>query len=393
MSTVLVVDDQRTNRELVRDLLTYRGHTVIEAEEGAEALGLAHLRHPDLVLTDVLMPGMDGYQLAQELRAAPDTAIVFLTANYLPAEAQPVAEACGVAHVLLKSVDPQTLLNNVDEAIATANERHQPYNPDRASRARQRAVDAKLVERTQVLAETAARFQLMADHSPVGTVFGDGHGSANYVNSRFAAIMGLPADALLGLGWLRCLTTDQHDGVRAVASGTQPTGTQYHYRGPVTMPDDTGRWLHVHVQAIPDDSAQGFIATVDDITTVVEIERQQRAAEQKQYVEARIQATQRLEGLTRLAGGIAHDFNNILGAMLGFETFVTETVTDLTDRGRLPVLAEPVIIGQILLNLTTNARDAMPTSGTLTITTANHDVTGDDADLPPGSPCATPATA
>src|SRR4051812_24878829 len=157
MSTVLVVDDQRANRELVRDILTYRGHTVIEAHEGNEALGLAHARHPDLVLTDVLMPGMDGYQLAHELRAAPDTAdtpILFLTANYLPAEAQPVAEACGVAGVLLKSTDPQTLLRTIDQAIASAAEMHTRFDPDNAERARRRAVDAKLLERTNVLAET-----------------------------------------------------------------------------------------------------------------------------------------------------------------------------------------------------------------------------------------------
>jgi DNA-binding NtrC family response regulator len=64
MTTVLIVDDRATNRELARVLLTYGGHRVIEAHEGAEALSLAHAQHPDLVLTDILMPGMDGYQLA-----------------------------------------------------------------------------------------------------------------------------------------------------------------------------------------------------------------------------------------------------------------------------------------------------------------------------------------
>ena len=352
MSTVLVVDDQATNRALVRDLLTHRGHTVIEAHEGAEALGLAHSRHPDLVLTDVLMPGMDGYQLAQELRAAPDTsdtAIIFLTSNYLPAEAQPVADACGVADILLKSVDPQTLFDAVDHAIATADKAHRSYDRDEASRARQQAVDAKLVERTRTLAETAARFQLMADHSPVGTVFGDRHGAADYVNHRFSAIMGLPAGALLGLGWLRCLTPDQHEAVRALAGGRRDTGTQHHYRGQVTMPDGTDRWLHVHVQTTPGDDGtpQGFIATVDDITTVVETERRQQAAERKRLVAARIQATQRLESLSRLAGGIAHDFNNILGTILGFETLIAETVSELTENGRLPGEAGRALLGDL----------------------------------------------
>jgi PAS domain S-box-containing protein len=455
MSTVLVVDDQRANRELVRDILTYRGHTVIEAHEGNEALGLAHARHPDLVLTDVLMPGMDGYQLAHELRAAPDTAdtpILFLTANYLPAEAQPVAEACGVAGVLLKSTDPQTLLRTVDQAIAAAAETHTRFDPDSAALARRRAVDAKLLERTNVLAETAARFQLMADHSPVGTVFGDRHGSADYVNDRFVAIMGLTIDELLGLGWLRCVDPDRRDAILAVVGGGGRAGT-HHFRGQVAMPDNRLRWLQVNVQSIPDTAASGFIATVDDITTTVETERGRQAAERKRYVDARIRAAQRLEGLSRLAGGVAHDFNNIVGAILGFEGLVADTITELADTGRLPaetsrmllndlaqirkgglratdltqqlltfgsrkqlsvspldlnesiresndllapgigphiqvvthlapdlppVLAEGVNVGQILLNLTMNARDAMPTGGILTITTSTVNVDRDE---------------
>nr|WP_221383392.1 response regulator [Actinoplanes polyasparticus] len=352
MSTVLVVDDHITNRELVRDLLTFRGHTVIEAHEGAEALSVAHARHPDLVLTDVLMPGMDGYQLAQELRAAPDTAdtpIVFLTANYLPAEAHPVAEACGVADVLLKSVDPQTLLDAVEQAIATSDQAHREFDLERAAHARQQAVDAKLFERTDALAETAARFQMMADHSPVGTVFGDQHGAANYINRRFADIIGLPPSDLTGRGWLRCVPQDEQDKVLAVAAASRQTSAQHRYRGQVRLPDGSTRWLHVHVQGIPNDNggSHGFIATIDDITTVVEAEQQNQAADRKRYVDARIQATQRLEGLSRLAGGVAHDFNNILGAMLGFETFVTEGITELIDAGHVPADTGRTLLGDL----------------------------------------------
>ena len=340
MSTVLLVDDQNSNRELVRDILTYRGHRVIEAHEGAEALGLAHAEHPDLILTDVLMPGMDGYQLAQELRAADDTAntpIVFLTANYLPAEAEPFAEACGIARVLLKSADPQTLLHAVEQALAESPEAHAATDPDEANRVQQQVVAAKLFERTAALSETTARFQLMADHSPVGTVSGDRHGAAHYVNSRFATIMGLPEDDLLGRGWLRCVTEDQHGEILAVAAGRTGSGIRHHYRGQIHLPDESSRWLNVHVQNIPnaDERSYGFIATIDDVTAVVEAEQRQRADERRHDVGARIEATQRLEGLSRLAGGVAHDFNNILSAMLGFETLLEEGIDDLVERDRL----------------------------------------------------------
>jgi PAS domain S-box-containing protein len=455
MSTVLVVDDQTSNRELVRDILTHHGHRVIEAHEGAEALGLAHDQHPDLVLTDVMMPGMDGYQLAQELRAASDTAgtpIVFLTANYLPAEAAPFADACGVARVLLKSIAPQSLLRIIEEVIAEEPAAHPGPEPAidtaEASRAHVRAISAKLIQRDAALIGAETRFRLVADKSPVGIVFGDRYGSADYVNDRFATIMGVPAGHLLGLGWLLCTAEDQHDGLLAIVRGAGE-GAQHRYRGQVMMPDGTLHWLNVNLQAVrnADEGAfDGFITTIDDVTAVVEAEQRHRAAERQHDIDARIRATERLESLSRLAGGVAHDFNNILGAILGFEAFVSEAIAELAGAGRPvdpetgralladleqirlggkratdltqqlltfgsrkvltlapldlnqavresrdllarttgdgvtivlreapdlpPILAEPINIGQILLNLTLNARDAMPNGGTLTVVTA-----------------------
>ena len=69
MSTILVVDDRSTNRQLLVTLLGYSGHTLLEAVNGVEALALAQAEHPDLVITDILMPVMDGFEFVQALRA------------------------------------------------------------------------------------------------------------------------------------------------------------------------------------------------------------------------------------------------------------------------------------------------------------------------------------
>jgi CheY-like chemotaxis protein len=126
MATVLVVDDREINRSLARTLLGYAGHTVLEACDGSEALDLVRSAHPDLVVTDVLMPVMDGYELVRELRADRRTAgipVVFCTAHYLEDEIRPIAEACGVRHVLFPSADPHSLVSTVaqalDEPVAT----------------------------------------------------------------------------------------------------------------------------------------------------------------------------------------------------------------------------------------------------------------------------------
>ena len=83
MATVLVVDDIAANRELIVTLLAYQGHETIEAADGAEALTLVRAQRPALVISDILMPTMDGYELLRQLRSDPDlrnTPVIFYTA-------------------------------------------------------------------------------------------------------------------------------------------------------------------------------------------------------------------------------------------------------------------------------------------------------------------------
>ncbi len=86
MATVLVVDDLAVNRDLVAGVLGHNGHHVLEASDGPGALALVRSVQLDLMITDVLMPGMDGYELTRRLRDNPATArlpVIFYTANYL----------------------------------------------------------------------------------------------------------------------------------------------------------------------------------------------------------------------------------------------------------------------------------------------------------------------
>ncbi|MGH7819397.1 MAG: GGDEF domain-containing protein [Candidatus Binatia bacterium] len=83
--TILVVDDLESNRQLLKDMLETGGHAVLTAADGRSALEAAILHRPDVVLLDVKMPGMDGFEVCTRLRAMAETAtipIVFVTANY-----------------------------------------------------------------------------------------------------------------------------------------------------------------------------------------------------------------------------------------------------------------------------------------------------------------------
>lgn len=71
--TVLIVDDVPTNILLVQAILKKEGYTLLTCDSGAKALCIAHDKHPNLILLDIMMPEMDGYEVLQHLKSAPDT--------------------------------------------------------------------------------------------------------------------------------------------------------------------------------------------------------------------------------------------------------------------------------------------------------------------------------
>lgn len=156
MATVLVVDDRPLNRDLVRTILGYEGHHVVEADSGEQALDLLALEAPDVMISDVLMPGMDGYELARAVRSTPGgTAlpIVFYTANYVEREARPIAAACGVAHVVAKDGDPRALIDAVAQALRAGPARAVPVPEADFSREHLRVLNDKLLDKVRELEE------------------------------------------------------------------------------------------------------------------------------------------------------------------------------------------------------------------------------------------------
>jgi CheY-like chemotaxis protein len=123
MAKILVADDNRANRQALSSWLENAGHEVSTAADGREAFAKAREERPDLVISDVLMPLMDGYELARRLRGDPTTAstgLMFYTAYFGRDDAQELAQAHGVARVLVKPSDPDLILVAVNEVLASA---------------------------------------------------------------------------------------------------------------------------------------------------------------------------------------------------------------------------------------------------------------------------------
>lgn len=121
MATILIVDDVPGDRTVIATLLRQHGHRVLEAANGLDALEVARNDRPDLVITDMLMPVMDGSELVSRLRLDPVTAdipVVCHTASYGAADAKALALAVSIAGILIKPADPQDVLTIVERALS-----------------------------------------------------------------------------------------------------------------------------------------------------------------------------------------------------------------------------------------------------------------------------------
>lgn len=121
MSTVLIVDDRSINREYLQSLLNYLNHETLEAQNGAQALEIIYQQMPDLIISDILMPEMDGYELVRQLKQHEQykhIPIIFYTATYRKEEATLLGDDLGVEYILSKPVDPQIMIDTVHKALS-----------------------------------------------------------------------------------------------------------------------------------------------------------------------------------------------------------------------------------------------------------------------------------
>jgi CheY-like chemotaxis protein len=119
MAKILVADDDREVRELILFTLRFAGHEVLGATNGEECLKMAKEHKPDLILMDVRMPKMNGYEACQALKADPATQaipVIFLSARGQEADVQ-AGLLAGGADYMIKPVSPDQLTKKVNRFL------------------------------------------------------------------------------------------------------------------------------------------------------------------------------------------------------------------------------------------------------------------------------------
>jgi PAS domain S-box-containing protein len=459
MKRVLIVDDKEENLYYLTALLTANGCEVVSARHGAEALVKARQAPPALVISDLLMPVMDGYTLLRHwkadamLRHAP---FIVYTATYTEPEDEKLALDLGADAFILKPAEPEDFLARLREV--EANEKaavpaHQPMG-DEGERLREysetliRKLEQKTLELEEsnrslrndiaarelaeiALRESEANFRLLAEAMPQLVWITRADGWNIFVNQRWVEYTGLTLAQSEGQGWIAAFHPD--DRPRADAAWRRVAQSGETLSLEMRLREADGSYHFWLVRGLPLRDATGSIAKW--FGTCTDIDELKEAAALLQRTEEQLRQAQKMEAVGRLAGGVAHDFNNLLTVILSYTSLALdelksdspirdeilevqragERATDLTrqllafsrqqmlapkvidlsavvadmqrmlrrllgedielslltSRATANVLADPNQIGQLIMNLAVNARDAMAAGGKVTIETAD----------------------
>jgi PAS domain S-box-containing protein len=476
MPRVLVAEDSATQAELLRAILEQAGFQVELARDAERALALLEQAPVDLVISDIVMPGMSGYDLCRHIKASPahrSLPVVLLSTLH---ESMDIIRGleCGADSFLTKPYQPdqivarvETILQNralrgkvsvgidivfLGQHFTITSEKEQILDmlistfedTVRANQELQRR-EAELVEAKGKVEKYAhaleGRVQLSEEKfrgfltaSPDAMLVVDERGCIVLASQRAETVFGYVPDELVGRPFdllvpERFRAAHAHnvrDFMRAPHARVIGVGLELY-----ALRKD-GSEFPTEINVSPHQTPEGLmvIAAIRDITV-------------RKQADTALRQAQKMEAVGQLTSGIAHDFNNVLGAVIGNLDLLSDLIADIPKAGRYaelslaaalsgaelvkrllafsrrqplrpepldlretiaavtplirrtlseqiaivesfaedlwPTIADPSQIGNAVLNLAINARDAMPDGGTLTIDCRNMTVDGDFA--------------
>ncbi|MEA3108968.1 MAG: hypothetical protein QOI88_3573, partial [Gammaproteobacteria bacterium] len=286
VATILIVDDYPANRSLLVTLLGYQKHSLLEASDGAEALMLVRAHRPDLVITDILMPTMDGYEFVRQLRADPviaATAVVFFTAHYHKNEAESLARSCGVGHILIKPCGPGLILRVVEELLGTRLTISRQSPPQDFAQQHLRVITDKLSETADALrmsnhrlaALVGINLNLVSERDYRQLLNTVCPAARNLLGAKYAALAARPRDADGELHFVTSgmdAATVARLGRPVLCEGVVGSAFVDRQSRRLTKPDETGLPLHypeVHsllvAPIVSPAHAHGWICLTDKI--------------------------------------------------------------------------------------------------------------------------------
>jgi PAS domain S-box-containing protein len=428
--TVLIADDNIDMRTYLQKLLQSAGFQVEAVGDGEQALTAARERKPDLVLSDVMMPKIDGFGLLAALRKDSelrDVPVLLLSAR-AGEEAKVEGFAAGANDYLVKPFSARELVARVRANLDLAALRRES---EEALRRLNESLEQQVADRTADLRRKEARLRTIFGTSYTyqgymstdGTLLDANATSLAGIEAKLQEVIGKPYWQTPWFANTPGMSDIVRDAIPRVAAG-EVVRQEIH----VNLPQGGWRWFDFQMRPVRD-SQNNVVAIVPEAVEVSERRRAEEALRQ----------AQKMEGIGQLTGGVAHDFNNLLTIIVGsletvrrqiqhsgFDATNIEHLVDSAMRGaqraasltqrllafsrQQPLDPKPIDVSRLvagmsdllhrtigeqisietvmsaglwrtnidanqlemaIINLAVNARDAMPNGGKLTIETSN----------------------
>jgi diguanylate cyclase (GGDEF)-like protein/PAS domain S-box-containing protein len=271
---LLLVDDRPQNLVALEAVLGNQGLDLVKATSGNDALRHTLKQDFALVLLDVQMPGMDGFETAELMRSNPKTRhlpIIFVTAGMKDIQLQFKGYELGAVDYLIKPFEPHILQSKVKVFCEL-------YRQRRQLESNQVMLEAKIRERVAELRESEERFRMLATHAPVGIYQIDTEGNCLFANRRWCEIAGLSAAEAAGQGWMRTIHPDDRDAVAAIWREPASPDVEWSMDYRFLRPDGKIVWVNGNAVALRNAQGEttGYLGNNLEITARKRGEERQR---------------------------------------------------------------------------------------------------------------------